>query len=196
MNESSEIKVTRIEACKRQLETAIWLYFTGGDPVSIHTLAASAVEAVRAAAAAKGVMNLRNMTDLVVKPAYRKKVHKKIKEAEGFFKHGGTNEKEQHVFDRGQTDHVLLDGCLTYEGLSGPQTPLMKTFTWWFIMNNPDIYNTPPEDDEWFKTLVARPLPTKDKYFQMACVAFRLGPQATGPDAGEDRGVTITRERG
>jgi hypothetical protein len=32
-----EFKVSKLDAAKRQLETAIRLYFSDGDPVSIHT---------------------------------------------------------------------------------------------------------------------------------------------------------------
>jgi argininosuccinate synthase len=38
----TSIIVTKIEAARRQLNTAIELWFNDGDPVSIHTLASSA----------------------------------------------------------------------------------------------------------------------------------------------------------
>ena len=37
-----DLKVSKLDAAKRQLETAIRLYFSNGDPVSIHTLVAAA----------------------------------------------------------------------------------------------------------------------------------------------------------
>jgi hypothetical protein len=33
-----KIWVGKLEAARRQIETAIWLRFNGGDPVSVHTL--------------------------------------------------------------------------------------------------------------------------------------------------------------
>jgi hypothetical protein len=33
-----KVRVTKLDAAKKQLETAIMLYFHDGDPVSIHTL--------------------------------------------------------------------------------------------------------------------------------------------------------------
>jgi hypothetical protein len=35
---SMKVRVTKLDAAKKQLETAIMLYFHDGDPVSIHTL--------------------------------------------------------------------------------------------------------------------------------------------------------------
>ena len=45
-NDLQKLHVTKLDAARRQLETAITLWFHDGDPVSIHTLAA-AVDAFR-----------------------------------------------------------------------------------------------------------------------------------------------------
>jgi hypothetical protein len=42
-----EFKVSKLDAAKRQLETVIRLYFSNGDPVSIHTLTAAAYNVLR-----------------------------------------------------------------------------------------------------------------------------------------------------
>ena len=39
---NAKLCVSKLEAGKRQLETAITLYFNYGDPVSIHSLSAAA----------------------------------------------------------------------------------------------------------------------------------------------------------
>src|SRR5438128_1514480 len=41
-----KIQVTKLDAVRRQLETAIILWFHDGDPVSIHTLAAAAYQII------------------------------------------------------------------------------------------------------------------------------------------------------
>jgi hypothetical protein len=50
-----EFKVSKLDAAKRQLETAIRLYFSDGDPVSIHTLTAAAYNILRDVTKQKGV---------------------------------------------------------------------------------------------------------------------------------------------
>jgi hypothetical protein len=42
--DSTPIKITKLEAARRQLVTAIRIYFADGDPISTHTLAAAAFE--------------------------------------------------------------------------------------------------------------------------------------------------------
>jgi len=37
-----KLKISKLDAAKRQLETAIRLYFNEADPVSVHTLAGAA----------------------------------------------------------------------------------------------------------------------------------------------------------
>jgi hypothetical protein len=39
-----KIKISKLEAARRQVETAIRIYFANGDPVSIHTLAAASLQ--------------------------------------------------------------------------------------------------------------------------------------------------------
>ena|SRR5436305_13488939 len=41
------LKISKLDAARRQLETAILLYFNEADPVSIHTLAAASHEILR-----------------------------------------------------------------------------------------------------------------------------------------------------
>jgi hypothetical protein len=45
--DSRKIKISKLDAARRQLDTAIRLYFMEGDPVSVHTLAAAAFEILK-----------------------------------------------------------------------------------------------------------------------------------------------------
>ena len=74
------VSVTKLNAAERQLETAILLYFSDKDPVSIHTLCCAAYEVVHA-------LNKRQNSpigpnDLMLKGGCRKfRVCKPYKEA-------------------------------------------------------------------------------------------------------------------
>ena len=50
-----EFKVSKLDAAKWQLETAIRLYFSDSDPVSIHTVTAAAYNILRDVTKQKGV---------------------------------------------------------------------------------------------------------------------------------------------
>jgi hypothetical protein len=43
---SKSLRLTKLDVARRQLQTAITLWFTDGDPVSIHTLAFAAYEII------------------------------------------------------------------------------------------------------------------------------------------------------
>jgi hypothetical protein len=52
--DDTKIVVTKLDAARRQLKTAIKLWFEDGDPVAIHTLIVAAYEIIDILAGAKG----------------------------------------------------------------------------------------------------------------------------------------------
>jgi len=80
------IKVTKLDAARRQLRTAIELWFAGGDPVSIHALAYAAHEIIHRLFRQKGLSDLFFDSSLI-KPEYSKEFSLVIKDSANFFKH-------------------------------------------------------------------------------------------------------------
>src|SRR5262245_51955519 len=81
--------ITKLEAARRQLETALHLYFQESDPVSIHSLAAASHE-VLTNISRKTESGTQMIFDLVsewTKEEYRKEVRRKLHDAQNFFKH-------------------------------------------------------------------------------------------------------------
>ncbi len=122
--------MTREEAAKGQLETAIWLWFhrdderTVSDAVSIHTLAT----------AAQGVL-MSIARDKKVEPSGLVKLMKKapqvIRNPQNFFKHGDYTGLPKHKtvsHSPDLTDMILADNIGTYSRLFGTSTPLMDLF--------------------------------------------------------------------
>ena len=73
MTDRTKITVTKLDAARRQLRTAIRLWFNDGDLVAIHTLAFAAYEIIHV------VSKKRNR----IKNEYRSAWNKKIKGAVG-----------------------------------------------------------------------------------------------------------------
>ena len=44
--DSQELHISKLDAARRQLDTAVRLYFSEADPVSIHTLAAASYQLI------------------------------------------------------------------------------------------------------------------------------------------------------
>lgn len=82
-NDSKTIKVTKLEAARRQLETAVILYFNDKDAVSIHTLACAAHEIIEHLNKKEGGMPLI-LEGNIVKEKYKAEFRKKISEAKNF----------------------------------------------------------------------------------------------------------------
>jgi len=125
------------------LETAIRLYFSHGDPVSIHTLAAAAYNVIRDVGEKRGAVPMLLKGKLVedVRPEARSQFHDKLNEAENFFKHADRDPDAVHDFDPALTEVFLLDASDQYYRLSGEVLPVLGVYRSWFIANHPDFFD-------------------------------------------------------
>jgi hypothetical protein len=121
------LNISKLDACQRQLETAIDLYFHDGDPVSIHTLAMAAFE-VGDRLAHK--LDIEGFIREYVRPEYRDEIRDRMKEAGNFFKHGSTDPGAVLHFDPSQSEIWLLAATMTVWHL-GVTTPLLMLFRGW-----------------------------------------------------------------
>lgn len=80
------IRVTKLDAARRQLLTAIELWFQDGDPIAIHTLAYAAHEIVHRLFRLKGLHDLL-FDSSVVKEGQRVEWGKLLKQGANFLKH-------------------------------------------------------------------------------------------------------------
>jgi hypothetical protein len=89
MPTSITFEISKLEAAKKQLQTAITLWFCDVDPISAHSLAYAAYEVIQAVSKAKNP----NRPDLLldstnVRPDQRKAFNEAFRAAGNFFKHG------------------------------------------------------------------------------------------------------------
>jgi hypothetical protein len=103
--------ITKEEAARRQLETAIALFFWENDEISVHVLASSAAQILTDVCKAKQIVSFRDMLIEHIKPEYRNWAVPKLKEAYNYFKHA-----KKDTFDPLSRFHpgmnaTLLFGC-------------------------------------------------------------------------------------
>jgi hypothetical protein len=84
--DDTKIVVTKLDAARRQLKTAIKLWFEDGDSVAIHTLIVTAYEIIDTLAGRKGVVDLLFAPE-IVKDEYKLQWIRSVKSAANFFKH-------------------------------------------------------------------------------------------------------------
>lgn len=136
---NKNIKISKLDAAKRQLETAIRLYFNDADPVSIHTLAA----------AAHGILadiNKHNnghpmlVSDFLVKTEYKKEIRRKMSEAKNHFKHADQNPEAVIDFNPDVNETYIFDAGTKYHELTGESVLYFKIFNAWFASGRPQAF--------------------------------------------------------
>lgn len=129
------LTVSKRSAAVRQLETAIKLWFTEGDPVAIHTLAVAAHDCLHAmgmamdkASAIQGWINSQSK-------AFQDCAH----EAQNFFKHGPKKVKGNIRYSPLFGDVLIADSVICYRNVFDNATPLMRLFAARFALENVEL---------------------------------------------------------
>lgn len=138
----NQLKIGKLEAAKRQLETAVILYFNDKDSISIHTLAAAAHQVIADLNKKAGGKPLI-LEGAIVKEEYKDEFRKMIREAKNFFKHANSDQDKVLDFNPVTNDHYLLDACEGYQLLTGEKNPYFIIYRGWFHYMYPNILPDP-----------------------------------------------------
>lgn len=122
------IKITKLQAARMQLSTAIELWFADRDPVSTHALAFASHEIIHR------VFRRRGYSDLlfdsgVVKDEYRDEFAKALKEDAGFIKHlnrADENETDAIDFKPGGNMLFIMMSIVALQIMKEPLEPVMN----------------------------------------------------------------------
>src|SRR3989338_5719430 len=107
------MEISKLDAAKRQLDTAIILFFKQADPVSIHTLTAAAHQVLKDIGKLENIKSFLKDSGLIRKE-YEKEYLTIISEAENFFKHADKDPHKLLQFNPQQTESLLLDAVEMY----------------------------------------------------------------------------------
>jgi hypothetical protein len=133
-----EYLITKEAAAQYQLETAIWLWVTEDDPISIHTLAAASNDILHALGSKVGQPSLHREW---VK-AQPRRFQKWVSDAQNFFKHGfrDVRGKKLHYFPL-QAEILMFDSVLCWKSLFRklPLPPMLQVFGAYMIINQFDV---------------------------------------------------------
>jgi hypothetical protein len=132
--------ITKEEAVRRQLETAIALFFCENDEIAIHVLARSAAEILTDLCKAKSIQSWHDMFLEMVHPGYEKCAILKIKQAYNYFKHANRNPFDAlSRFHPGTNSDVLFGCCWDYQNIFGNLPSVLLIFYWWRVAVFPDM---------------------------------------------------------
>ena len=129
----AEMKISKLDAARRQLETAVRLYFGESDPVAIHSLTAAGHRLLSDLnkSSAGTPMLIESILQSIL-PDRVDEAKRRINEATNFFKHADRDPGQVLLFDPAQTEFVLVDACYKYKDLTGELVPTLGVYTSWF----------------------------------------------------------------
>lgn len=133
------LRIGKLDAARRQLETAIILWFNGGDPVAVHTLAFAAYEIIHTISKKRNPNRRDLLFDtLVIKDEYRAESNARLKKSANFFKHGDRDGDAVIEFYPIITDLFLMFAIAGLELCSERKSTAELAFMWWFHFHKPD----------------------------------------------------------
>ena len=133
------LRLDKLEAARRQLETAIKLYFEHGDEVSIHTLAAAAYSIIRDMNEHRGGKPMLKDLDCFLSADSAREFRKYINTPENFLKHADKDPEATGELSPRWTEALMWEASRKYCEMTGDQPRLLMTFIFWFVANNREL---------------------------------------------------------
>jgi len=144
-----KLSVTKIEAAKRQLVTAVRLFFQESDAITIHTLTCAGQEILEVVGKSKGIKSMKQKTlDLARDKEF---FLKKMDEAKNFFKHGNRDSNKTIEFSPEYTELVLWDAVQMYYFITQEKVPAFAMYDLWTFSKYPEIFKLPFEQERSYK---------------------------------------------
>jgi hypothetical protein len=164
------------------LRTAIKLWFEGGDPVAIHSLASAAHEIIHALYRQKGLKGLIFDTQHI-RPDMQQKWASSLKKPFNFFKHGRNEPGDAVIEFETQWTVTMMMACA--KGLTNmgePPEMEILALTWWTFFHNPGAFFANQRLLQYPKVQYLQQLATKDRevYFREFAAGWEAGAFAFG----------------
>jgi hypothetical protein len=134
-----KIFISKLDAAKRQLETATQFFFRKGDPVSIHTLTGAAFEILEDICLKRGIKSAHKLLLESIRDDKRDEVSQRLASAKNFFKHADKDPDGIEEFNPELTSIYLWDACSIYFALTKEFVPLFKVLELWFYSTDPEL---------------------------------------------------------
>jgi hypothetical protein len=136
MTDHSSLKLSKFEVAERQLNQAIELFFDGGDPVSVHTLAEAAAQVLFDIRKKIGAVSQLRESDRI-RPEYRLEWIAELAKSRNFFKHADRDGDATHEFKEEFNHFSIMDGVSMLLAAKKQWTPETIVFLAWFAAKYP-----------------------------------------------------------
>jgi hypothetical protein len=134
--------LTKLDVAERELRAAICLLFDDGDPVAVHTLAASALGILEDLAEHRGMETLWTLRDSpYIREGKRKQWITALHEAQNYFKHADRDPDAPLEFNRELPHLFIVSALQLYTQLTQTLKPWPEAFVYllWFSVKYPEV---------------------------------------------------------
>jgi hypothetical protein len=148
-----EIQTTKLDAARRQLETAISLLFNGGDAISTHTLAHAAFGILKDVATHRGATTVLATAEALAAAGKKGEFWKGFNRAGNFFKHADRDPDAALAGMPEEENEALVSIALSiYDGLGCIKSVELEAFSlWWSCINFHGIDDVQESFISWLK---------------------------------------------
>jgi hypothetical protein len=173
------VTVDKVEAIRRQIDTAIWLWFNKGDTVSIHTLIDAAFGVLDELYQARKMGRPMPFDDDPSKTTdQQRQWRKKLKEAGTFGKHARTDHDRRYQYNPIFVECQIGFAITAHARLERVgRNSLQTLFSLWFWVHYPEFCETSPESPESFDVEALRKL-SRREFFDEFGGQFLNNPSA------------------
>jgi hypothetical protein len=146
-------QVTKLDAARRQLETAIRLLFEQADSVSVHTLAHASFGILKGVAESRNARCVLNVAEELAVEKKNGGFWKEFNRTGNFFKHGDKDPEEVLSGMPEEENEALISLAIEiYLELNGQVTPAIEAFfLWWHCINFACIEDVKEPFISWLK---------------------------------------------
>ncbi len=151
------LRISKLDAARRQLDAALLLYFNDGDPIAVHTLAAATHGILRDLAQKSGSHTLieRSLLHSVGEDLTMQAMGA-TRAVQNFLKHADRDPDAVLEFSPESTILQFLDSAATYLEITGEQTLLQRALETWLLLHYPWL---------WKSTNIAQRAADASKFF-------------------------------
>jgi hypothetical protein len=158
-----KLVISKMDAAGRQLETAIRLYFNGGDPVSIHTLGAAAHTLLRGLASA-AIVPLE-LEDFPMAEGLKARFKAAIDECRDVAGNAPGGADDLFDFDPALAPFFIFDAISNYQALGGEIGTPFSAFRGWFCALHMDEFLFMEEDRAYLMKMKNRYAEDRATYY-------------------------------
>ena len=146
-----EIQTTKLDAARRQLETAISLLFNSGDAISTHTLAYAAFGILKDVATHRGATSVMAAAEALAAVGKQGEFWKGFNRAGNFFKHADRDPDAVLEGMPEEENEALISIALSiYKGLGCIKSEELQAFSiWWSCINFQGIDDVKEPSTSW-----------------------------------------------